>query len=223
MINKIARAGGVLYLIIIAIGAWGEGFVRGRLVVRDAATTVANIQAAESLWRFHVAAELFLLSCAISLLLILYVLFRPVHRDLALLAAMFNVVSISVEAVSALALDLVPNQSPETTRLLLRLHDHGFGVSLLFFGWFCVVIGYLIFKSQFLPGTIGVLMQIAGVCYLINSFALIASPPVANRMFPAILIPSFIGELSLALWLLIKGVRIEGWRKAVETTRVHYA
>ena len=201
-----ARVGGVLYLIIIAIGAWGEGFVRGRLLSDDPAVTAANIKAAESLWRFHVAAELFLLSCAIALLLILYVLLRPVHRDLALLAVMFNIVAIVVEAVSALFLDVVPNQSPETTKVLIRLHGHGFGVSLLFFGWFCVTVGYLIFKSQFLPKAIGVLMQIAGVCYLVNSFALIASPPLANRLFPAILIPSFLGELSLALWLTVKGV-----------------
>ncbi|HEY2944389.1 MAG TPA: DUF4386 family protein [Vicinamibacteria bacterium] len=65
-----ARVGGVLYLIIIAIGAGAEGFVRGRLLSRDPATTAANIKAAESLWRFHVAAELFLLSCAIVVLLI---------------------------------------------------------------------------------------------------------------------------------------------------------
>ena len=201
-----ARVGGVLYLTIIAIGAWGEGFVRGRLLSRDPAATAANISAAESLWRVHVAAELFLLSCAIVLLLILYVLLRPVHRDLALLAVLFNIVAISVEAVGALGLDLAPNQSPEMTNLLIRLHAHGFGVSLLFFGWFCVIIGYLIFKSQYLPKAIGVLMQIAGACYLINSFALIASPQAANRLFPAILIPSFIGELSLALWLTVKGI-----------------
>jgi hypothetical protein len=201
-----ARVAGVLYLIIIAIGAWGEGFVRGRLISRDPATTAANIKAAESLWRLHVAAELFLLSCAIALLVILYVLLRPVHRDLALLAVLFNIIAISVEAVSALFLDVTPNQSPETTKLLIRLHAHGFGVSLLFFGWFCVIVGYLIFKSQFLPKAIGVLMQIGGACYLINSFALIVSPPVANRLFPAILIPSFIGEMSLALWLTAKGV-----------------
>ena len=128
------------------------------------------------------------------------------HRDLAVIAVLFNIVSISIEAVSALFLDVVPNQSPETTKVLIRLHGHGFGVSLLFFGWFCVIIGYLIFKSQFLPKAIGVLMQIAGVCYLINSFALIVSPPLANQLFPMILIPSLIGELSFALWLTIKGV-----------------
>ena len=83
-------------------------------------TTAANIKAAESLWRVHVAAELFLLSCAIAVLVILYVLLRPVHRELAMLAAMFNIVAIAVEAVGALFLDVAPNQSPETTKVLIR-------------------------------------------------------------------------------------------------------
>src|SRR5438270_9735929 len=99
--GRYARVGGILYLMIIAIGAWGEGFVRGRLLARDPATTAANIKAAESLWRVHVAAELLLLSCAIALLGILYGLLRPVHRDLAVIAVLFNIVSISIEAVSA--------------------------------------------------------------------------------------------------------------------------
>ena len=204
-----ARAGGILYLIIIAIGAWGETFVRGRLYASDPAETAANIKAAESLWRLHVSAEVCLLSCATVVLAILYVLLRSVHRELALLAALFNLVSISVEAVGAVFLDIVPNQSPETTKVLIRLHSHAFGVSLVFFGWFCVIVGYLVFKSQFFPKAIGILMQIAGVCYLINSFALIFSPPFANRLLPTILIPSLIGELSFALWLTAKGVAQE--------------
>jgi hypothetical protein len=84
-------------------------------------------------------------------------------------------------------------------------------VSLLFFGCFCLIVGYLIFRSSYLPNAIGVLMQIAGICYLTNSFALVLSPNVANRLFPAILVPSFIGELSLCLWLLVKGVKVQKW------------
>ena len=76
-----ARIGGVLYLIIIVIGLIGEAFVRDRLIVSgDAAATAANIMSHESLWRFHIAAELFLLICAVILQLILYALLRPVSR-----------------------------------------------------------------------------------------------------------------------------------------------
>src|SRR5436189_6455808 len=100
-----ARIGGVLYLIIIVVGLFGEAFVRDRLIVSgDAAATAANIMSHESLWRFHIAAELFLLICAVALLLILFVLLRPVSRDLALLAVFFNLVAIIIEAAITMRL-----------------------------------------------------------------------------------------------------------------------
>ena len=222
-----ARIGGALYLIIIVIGFWGEMFVRDKLIVSgDAAATAANIMSHESLWRFHIAAELFLLICAITLLLILYVLLRPVSRDLAWLAVFFNLVSIGIEAAATMYLlealfplgnagylkAFPPEQLYAMASLSLKSHGYGFSVSLIFFGCFCVIVGYLIFKSGYLPKTIGVLMQIAGVCYLTNSLALVLSPAVANRLFPAILVPAFIGEVSLCLWLLVKGVNVEKWR-----------
>jgi Domain of unknown function (DUF4386) len=229
-----ARIGGLLYLIIIVIGLFGEAFVRDRLIVSgDAAATAANIIAHESLWRFHIAAELFLLICAVDLLLIFLVLLRPVSRDLALLAVFFNLVAICIEAATTMYLlealfplgnaaylkAFVPEQLYALASLSLKSHGHGFGLSLIFFGCFCLIIGYLIFRSGYLPRTIGVLMQIAGVCYLTNSFALVLSPALADRLFPAILIPAFIGEASLCLWLLVKGVNVEKWQEKATAGR----
>jgi len=223
-----ARIGGVFYLIIIIVGLFGEAFVRDRLIVSgDATATAVNIMAHESLWRFHIATELFLLICAIALLLILFVLLRPVSRDLALLAVFINLVSIGIEAASTMYLlealfplgnagylkAFAPEQLYASATLSLKSHGYGFGVSLLFFGCFCVIAGYLIFKSRYLPRTIGVLIQIAGVCYLTNSFALIVAPGVASRLSPAILVPAFIGETSLCLWLLVKGVNVQRWKE----------
>src|SRR5215831_3898473 len=157
-----ARVGGLLYLVIIVIGLFDEAFVRDKLIVSgDAAATAANIRSMESLWRFHIAAELFLLICAVALLLILFVLLRPVSRDLALLAVFFNLVSIALEAGYALHLVAAlfplgnagyliafsPEQLSVLASLSLRSHGNGFGVSLFFFGCFCVVICYLIFRS----------------------------------------------------------------------------
>jgi Domain of unknown function (DUF4386) len=225
-----ARIGGALYLIIIVLGLFGEAFVRDRLIVAgDAAVTAANLQSLESLWRFHIAAELFLLICAVLLLMILFVLLRPVNRDLALLALLFNLVAIGVEAATTMHLieALFPlgnaaylkvfslEQRYAMASLSLKSHGYGFGVSLTFFGCFCVVIGYLIFASGYLPRAVGILMQIAGVCYLTNSFVLILSPNLANRLFPAILLPAFVGELSLCLWLLVKGVNVAKWKETV--------
>ncbi|HXN03587.1 MAG TPA: DUF4386 domain-containing protein [Candidatus Acidoferrum sp.] len=221
-----ARTGGVLYLIIIVIGALGEAVVRGGLIVSgDPAATAEKIRSAEFLWRVGIAGELVLLVCAAALTLIFYVLLRPVSRDLALLALSFNLVSIAVEADSALHLlatlfplgnanylkDLDPKQLHAMAYFSIRSHTNGFGVALIFFGCVCLVDGYLIFRSGYLPRVIGVLMQIAGLCYLANSFALILSPSLAQRLFPAILLPAFVGEASLCLWLLVKGVNLSKW------------
>ena len=223
-----ARIGGVLYLFIIVIGLFDEAFVRDRLIVSgDAGATAANILSHESVWRFHIAAELFLLICAVALLLILFALLRPVSRDLALLAAFFNLVSIGLEAATTMYLlealfplgnaaylkAFAPEQLYAMAMLAIRSHGYGFGVALIFFGCFCLVIGYLIFRSGYLPKAIGILMQIAGLSYLTDSFTLLLAPNFANRIFPAILVPAFIGETSLCLWLLLKGVNVQRWKE----------
>lgn len=226
--RALSRIGGVLYLIIIVVGLFGEVFVRDRLVVAgDANATAANIRSHESLWRFHIAAELFLLICAVGLLLILFILLRPVSRDLALLAVFFNLVSIGVEAT--ITLDLLralfplgnagyleaftPPQLHAMASLSLRSHAHGFGVSLVFFGCFCLVVGYLIFRSGYFPKALGVLMQITGLSYLTNSIALVLAPALANRVFLAVAAPAFVGEASLCVWLIVKGVNVERWKQ----------
>ena len=106
-----------------------------------------------------------------------------------------------------------PKQLQVLAYLSVKAHGYGFGIGLIFFGFVCLVNGYLIFKSGFFPKVIGVLMQIAGLGYLINSFALILAPSLENAIFPAILIPPFIGELSLCLWLIIKGVNSTRWKQ----------
>ena len=228
--QHIARVGGVLYLIIIVIGALGEAVVRGTIVVTGNATaTAANLRSMEWLWRLGVAGEIVLLTCATALAVILYVLLRPVSRDLALLAVFLNLVCIAIEGVAAVALAATllpmtnaayinafsPEQLNAMALLSVRTHSLGFGIALIFFGVECVVLGYLIARSRYMPRPIGVLMQVAGVCYVINSFALLLSPPLSSRLFPAILIPSLIAELSFALWLLVKGARTEQWNQAL--------
>jgi hypothetical protein len=225
-----ARIGGVLYLIIIVIGIFGEAFVRDKLIVSgDAAATAANIRSLETLWRIHIAAEVFLLICAVVLLLILFVLLRPVSKDLALLAAFLNLISIGLEGTTTLYLiealfplgnagylrAFAPEQLYTMATLSLRSHSYGFGLSLIFFGCFCLVIGYLIFKSGYFPRLVGVLMQIAGLSYVTNSFALVLAPNFANRIYPAVLVPAFVGEASLCLWLIVRGVNVPKWQERV--------
>lgn len=233
-----ARIGGFLYLLIIMIGLWGEAFVRGKLIVSgNAIRTAANILAHESLWRAHIAGELVLLICGVGLLMSEYLILRPVSREIALLMAFFGMMSITTEAAITMYLiqplfplgndaylkAFTPEQLATLARISLRAHGYGFGLSLVFFGCFCIVIGYLIFRSGYLPKLIGTLMAIAGICYLINSFALILSPSVADRLYPTILIPSFLGELSFCLWLLIMGVNVRRWKERLAGGRLALA
>jgi hypothetical protein len=187
----------------------------------------------EWLWRLGVAGEIVLLVCATALALILYVLLRPVSRDLALAAVFFNLVCNAIEGGAALSLAttllpmtnaayvqaFTPEQLDVMAMLAVRSHSLGFGIALVFFGVECVILGYLLFRSGYMPRSIGVLMQIAGVCYVVNSFALFLSPPLSSRLFPAILIPALIAEVSFTLWLLVKGVRVEVWDQRVDAPR----
>ncbi len=223
--QKLARIAGVLYLIIIATGLFGELFVRGKLIVSgDATATAANILASQTLWRLGIVGDLIMHVCDVPLMLIFYVLLRPVDKTLALLAMLFNMVQTATLVAFKLALVVAlfilgsgpylkafePGQLQALMYLLLRADGTGFAVGLIFFGCTCLVNGLLIRRSGYLPKTLGVLLQIAGVCYLVNSFTLLLVARVPDMLI-AILIPAFIGELSLCLWLLAKGVNVERW------------
>ena len=222
-----ARIGGVLYLIIIVIGFCGEFFVRNKLVVSgDVTATANNIMASESLWRAQIAGDLIVLVCAVALTLILYVLLRPVNKNLALLAVFFNIVEFPIEAASKLCLFAAlflsgnadylkafePHQLHALVKISLKLHDYGFAIDLVFFGFACLIYGYLLFRSGYFPRTLGVLMAIAGLSYLTNSFTLILAPRYAATILP-ILVLALIGESSLCLWLMVKGLNVPKWNE----------
>jgi Domain of unknown function (DUF4386) len=221
-----ARVAGVLYLINIVAGLLGEMFVRNAMIVSgDAAATAANIAHAPQLWRLGIAGDLIMQATDVPLMLILYLLLKPVNRNLALLAMLFTLVQTASLVANKLNLMMplfvsgdaaylqafTPDQLHALGYLAIRAHAHGFAIGLIFFGFECLITGYLIFASGFLPRIIGIAIQFAGVCYLVNSFALLVAPALDNMLFPAILLPCFVAELSLCLWLLVKGVHVPKW------------
>ena len=156
--------------------------------------------------------------CDVLLILVFYVLLRPVNKNLALLAVLFNLIQTAVLLANKLNV-LMPlvllgnadylkafesNQLYPLTYLFIKVHDYGFGFGLIFFGFACLIYAYLLFRSGYFPRTLGVLMMIAGLSYLTNSFTLILAPAYAGTIFP-ILVLALIGELSLCLWLMVKG------------------
>jgi hypothetical protein len=227
-----ARIAGAVYLLSGQAFAFAEFSVRGKLVIAgDAAATAHNILMNETRYRLGVAVELVPLYLIVTF--ILYELLKPVHKGFSQLAFVFSIVGCTISAVNAL-LHLAPlvilssgagsasaavtaEQSQALALLCLNLSAEGLNICMVFFGAYCFLIGCLIFTSTFLPRVIGVLLAIAGVCYLTNSFTAFMAPAVAARLYPYILIPGG-AELVLALWLLVMGVNVRRWKEQNSVT-----
>ncbi len=235
-----ARIAGGLYLLNIIGGFFAIGYVSAVLVVGgDPAATMHNIQANELLYRMGLVAHLLILVTNPFLALIFYDLFKVVNRRLALLVVFFALVGTSVEAATLLN-DFTPllflrggyyasvftaEQLQALAYMPLSLQTFSYNIFVVFFGCYGLLIGYLIFRATFLPRAVGVLMAIGGLSYLINSFATFLAPEFASHLFPYIQLPSLLGEGSLCLWLLIRGVNVEWWQEralaSVQSARVN--
>ena len=222
-----ARIAGGLWLIVIAAGL--SGFVIwSRLVVRgDAAATATNIMASETLFRLGFTADLVAGACYMGVTVILYQLLKPVSRTLSLLGAFCGLAGITIGAVSAVH-HLAPvmllgggeyltaftaSQVQAQALISLRLHGQGYTIGSMYFGFQCILIGFLIGRSAFLPRILGVLLAIGGSTYVISSFATFLSPAVAAQISSYIVAAGLIGEGSLCLWLIVKGVNLRSWEE----------
>lgn len=166
------RIAGALYL-LAGLTAFAL-FVRGRLVVvGDVAATASNILTHESLFRLGLTADLFGISCYIAVTALFYSLFKPVNRHLSVLAAVFSLMGFTIQTFALVVLrgaqylSVFKVEPFHTLALLfLRLHALAFNIGLVFFGIYCLLIGYLVSRSTFLPRVLAVLMAVAGLGWL---------------------------------------------------------
>lgn len=203
-----ARTCGWIYVLIFIAGLFGEVFVSGRLVVEgDGAATAAKIVGSEQLWRDGFAAQVVTMLCDVAVAWLLYLLLAPVNRNLALLSAFFRLTYVAIYGAAAAAqfaaLPLAQQHLQNAAMFSLRLHNLCFALSLVFFGANLVLVGYLIARIPLAVQWLGVALQIAGGCYILNSFALWVAPAVHSVLYPWILLPPFFGEVSLTFWLLL--------------------
>jgi hypothetical protein len=217
-----ARITGVVYLLYFLTAILGELFLRGLVVSGDAAATANNILAHQPSFRLGLATGLVAVACYIALTALFYDLFKPVSRRLSLLAAFFSLVGCAILAFGSL-FQLAPlvvlggsqylsvftvEQLRALALMFLELNTEAGNICVVFFGVYCLLIGYLIFRSAFLPRTFGVVMALAGLGWLT-----FLSPPLANHLSPYNLVLGFLAELSLCLWLLVKGVNVQHWKE----------
>jgi len=217
-----ARITGVVYLLYFLTAVFGEFLLRGLVVDGDAAATATNILAHQSLFRLGLATGLIATACYIAVTALFYGLFKPVSRSLSLVAAFFSLVGCAILAFSSL-FRFAPlvvlggsqylgvfkvEQLRAVALLFLELNAQAGNIYLVFFGLFNLLIGYLIFKSTFLPRILGVLMALSGLGWLT-----FLSPPLANYLLTYIAVLGIIAELSLMLWLLVRGVNVQRWKE----------
>jgi hypothetical protein len=217
-----ARITGVVYLIYFLTAVLGEFFLRGMVVSGDAAITANNILAHQPLFRLGLATGMIATAFYIAVTALFYDLFKPVNRVLSLLAAFFSLVGCAISAFGSL-FQLAPfvvlggsqylsvfkmEQLRALALMFLELNTQAANIFLVFFGVYCLLIGYLIFRSAFLPRILGVLMVFAGLGWLT-----FLSPPLASYLSPYILILGFVAELLLMLWLLVMGVNVQRWKE----------
>ena len=199
---------------------------RAPLIVRgDAAGTATNILANVSLFRLAFVSDLVAGICYVGVSVLLYRLLQPVSGSLSLLAAFFGLAGVLVGTTSSLndlaALAILESgqsstafglsQSQAIAQMSLRVSGLGFTVAMVFFGLQIIMVGILIIRSTFLPRILGILLAIGGSSYVMSSFATLLAPTLGAGITPFIVPIALIGEGSLTVWLILKGVNELRW------------
>ncbi len=225
-LGRTARMAGFGYLIIFLSGIFANFFVLQNLIVPgDATATALNILAAQGLFRIGILSFVIMVIFDLLLAWLLYFLLKPVNRDISLFAGWFRLVNATIFSIALYhlfgVLQLVSKADYLTAFTASQLHaqvmlslaafNHTWLIGLLFFGFHLLLLGYLIFKSSYIPKILGVLLIIAAFGYLIDSFAnfLLSSYTDYQTIFMLIVVvPGIIGELSFTIWLIWKGRKI---------------
>src|SRR6202162_2973133 len=224
-----ARMAGAFQLLEALTAGFGQVIVLDRLVVAgNGAATAANILGHGRLFWLGFASSLMGVAFHIAWALLIYVLLKHVNRSLSLLAAFFVLVSCAMQALTSL-LYLAPllilqggsslsaftaGQFEALALLFLKLNQYAYNIDLVFFGLWCVLTGYLIFRSTFLPRILGVLLAISGLGWVTYLY-----PPLAHRLWHIIDAASALGEIPLELWLIVMGVNAQRWKEQASATR----
>ena len=218
-----ARMAGVFQLLEALTAASPGVFILDRLVVSgNAAATAANILRHERLFWLGFASSLIAVGFHIAWALLMYELLKPVNRSLSLLAAFVILVGCAIQALTSLSY-LAPllilqgssslsaftaEQLQALALMFVKLRVYSFDIYLVFFGFWCILIGYLIFRSTFLPRILGVLVAISGLGWMTY-----LSPPLASHLWPYIAAASALGEIPLEFWLIVMGLNVQRWKE----------
>lgn len=218
--NLILGLTGVLYLVVIVCGLFSELGVRGVLFLpEDLQQTMENIKGNQSLLRFGVSLDMVMVLADIGLAWFFFTLFQKNYPKLSYLAAFLRLVQAAIIGINLIHLLQIPallqlfSDADEAQLVarqigyLIESHRLGYLLSGIPFGMSCVVLGYMMYKSGWFSRLLGAMVLVAGFAYLIDSFTNILLPIYAPQSEILVLATAVITELSLCIFLLIKGLR----------------
>lgn len=228
----LARMAGLFFLLTILGGIVAQGFISQRLInFNDAAATANNILTNKGLFTLGFTVYLIEMACQVTTATLLYQLLKPVNRTIALLAMLLELTGIGIKtvarvfyiaplfvlgaspsggssAISSVLRGFTTEQLQSIALVLLKVNDSGAAVALVFFGFSTPLLGYLIFRSKFLPRWLGVLIMVAGLSWLTFLY-----PPLGYGAFMIIAPIGLLSAIVKIFWLLVFGVNEEKWRQ----------
>ena len=223
-----ARAAGALWLIVIVASIASAVGTHPLDWRADPGALVTSAINTASTIRLGFAVRFLGKVCYVGVTILLYELLKPVNRSVALFSSFcglagllsgistFNdLTALSLLEESRRVAEPLASQLQASAKTIIATHSLGSGVEDVFFGFQIGALGFLITRSRFIPRAIGVLLLVGGAAFLIVSFTNFLSPALGDRLGPLMLPIVLLGEGSLTLWLLLKGVNVEQWRATV--------
>ncbi len=216
-----AKVVGFLYVLQMALAIFDDSFLRGRMIVRgDAVQTATNIAASERLFRLSLAGDLILYATVIVLVWGLYVVLKPINRNLVLLAAFLRLVENAILSVTILgafaALALLngadylrafdPKQLQALVYMSLRVYGAGFSIGFVFLGFGSAVFSYLWLESRYIPRALAAWGIFSSLLLALVTLVIMVFPALGAALGLTYMVPMFFYEVGLGLWLLIKGL-----------------
>ena len=221
--RRLARIAGVLYLLVGIFGGFAEGYVEPKMYVAgDAMATTANVVANSGLLRMGVMADLLDGTFFIFLALVLYILFKDVHKSTARAMLVLVMLATAITCVSALfefeglriatgAVDFSAFGAAGSNAMVLLMLDaqhYGLLVAQIFFGLWLAPLGYLAYRSGWFPKALGGVLIAACACYLVDLLASFLFPDFGKAIHGYVILLPAIAEPAMVLWLLIVGVKV---------------
>ena len=222
--RKAARVAGFMYLFTMATAVFGDFYVRSSIIVPgNAAATANNIMASEQLFRIGIASNLIAFVGVVILIVALYILLKPVNKNLALLALAWRVTETAVFGVVMLSSFIVllllsgadyltvfeTDQLHALAWIFILAHVYGYFIAMIFFSLGSTVFSYLFLKSNYIPRILAAWGVFASVVLLIGTFVIILYPDYAAIILPGYFAPIIVFEVLLGLLLLFKGVNVQ--------------